>query len=494
MASKKKNILVATIGTRDLMFQATSGIWYNVGNDRLRENESITEKLEVIYDLNLSETTTYRDLTKHLLENRDRYIDRLKPVIIGKLLAEESQQIKQLYLIGTDQLSEVTQRTSDTIHTCHLIKNWAEKKYGISTTIIPLGQDGTSPANFEATFAWWRKTWNTVIDASNGPDIWLGLTGGVGQTSESGRISGLSLYGERIQFFEFHQNNRKNQAGNNSEYSGPFLGTNYLWDRTRQQALGMIDRFDYAGAKELLEPYFDTRNLGGVANLLRAGIAWNRGEFQDFLDEAKSILTIDRQQQGQHWWWMAYEQAYLAVVRLSQNNIAEAMLHSFRSIEGGLLEWAKATLGDNFVDDGKDSPIVLDSILDSHPNLRAIFKSKDKEKTERGEIEARALWMPISVQKAILKQILPTALKGDFKYFWSDDCKKTRNGLSHRLGGISEVELFKAWGDDIQDRTQWQSRILACLNILTRNSFSTLNQASLFARVHDQIRKSIEES
>jgi hypothetical protein len=492
MASKKKNILVATIGTRDLMFQATSGIWYNVGNDRLRENESITEKLEVLYDLNLSETTTYRDLTKHLLENRDRYLDRLKPVIIGKLLAEESQQIKQLYLIGTDQLSEVTQRTSDTIHTCHLIKNWAEKKYGISTTIIPLGQDGTSPANFEATFAWWRKIWNTVIDASNDSEIWLGLTGGVGQTSESGRISGLSLYGERIQFFEFHQNNRKNQAGNNSDYSGPFLGTNYLWDRTRQQALGTIDRFDYAGAKELLEPYFHTKNLGDVATLLRAGIAWNRGEFQDFLDEARSILT--EQQQGQTWWWMTYEQAYLAVVRLEQNNVAEAMLHSFRSIEGGLLEWAKANLGDNFVDDGKDSPIVLDSILDNYPKLRAIFRSKDAGKRARGEIETHALWMPISVQREILKKFLPTALEGDFKYFWSDDCKKTRNGLSHRLGGISEDELFKAWGDDIQDRSQWQSRILACLNILTEKSFSTLNQASLFARVHDRIRKSIEES
>jgi hypothetical protein len=494
MVSKNnQNIFVATIGTRDLMFQSTSGIWFNVGNDRLRENETITEKIEVIYDLKLSETTTYRDLTKHLLENQDQYLDRLKPVIIGKLLADKSQQIKQLYLIGTDQLSEVTQRTSDTIHTCHLIKNWAEQKYGISTTVIPLGQDGTSPANFEATFAWWRKTWNTVIDASNNAEIWLGLTGGVGQTSESGRISGLSLYGERIQFFEFHQNNRKNQAGNNSEYSGPFLGTNYLWDRTRQQALGMIDRFDYAGARELLESYFDTRNLGDIANLLRAGIAWNRGEFQDFLDEAKSILTTDQQQQSQTWWWMAYEQAYLAVIRLEQNNVAEAMLHSFRSIEGGLLEWAKANLGDNFHDNQRDSPIIFKSVLESHSSkkLREAFKNR---KIDGGELEPHVLWMLISVQREILKVSLPAALAGDFKYFWSDDCKKIRNRLSHRLGGMSEPELLQAWGEDLQNRSQWQSRLLGCLNILTGQSFSTLDRASVFDKVHNQIRRSLKES
>jgi hypothetical protein len=87
---------------------------------------------------------------------------------------------------------------------------------------------------------------------------------------------------------------------------------------------------------------------------------------------------------------------------------------------------------------------------------------------------------------------LPATLGGDFEYFWSDGCKKIRNRLSHRLGGISEQELLSAWGADLQDRSQWQSRILACLNILTGQSFESLQQASLFANVHDRIRRSIE--
>jgi hypothetical protein len=36
-----KATLVATIGTRDLMFQIKSGLWYNVGDDRMQDGEII---------------------------------------------------------------------------------------------------------------------------------------------------------------------------------------------------------------------------------------------------------------------------------------------------------------------------------------------------------------------------------------------------------------------------------------------------------------------
>ena len=484
-------ILVATIGTRDLMFQISSGLWYNVGD--------FSERLQVIDDLGLEKEINHRDLTKYLSDRLDQYLDRIKPVIMGKLLTEKATEIKHLYLIGTDQLPIIKERQKDTIYSCQILTAWVEKNLNIPTRTISLGQGGTDPSNFEAMFEWWRKTWRREIQPDRDLEIWLGLKGGVGQTSEAGRITGLSLYGDsprerlrqRIKFFEFLQDQRNNQAGEPSEYTGPFLGTNYLWDRTQQQVLGLLDRYDYAGAKELLAPHFATRNLGTVADLLEAGIAWNRGEFKDFCDRAKPILTPEQQQQGQTWWWMAYEQAYLAVVRLEQNNVAEAMLHSFRALEGGLLEWARANLGEHFRDNGKDSPIVLSSILETHPKLKGSFKNR---KIDGGELEPHVPWMPISVQRAILKVSLPAAVTGEFECFWSDGCKNIRNRLSHRLGGISEPELLSAWGADLQDRSQWQSRILACLNILTGQSFASLHQASLFATLHDRIRRSIESN
>ena len=366
-------ILVATIGTRDLMFQISTGLWYNIGDDRMQDGDIIGEQAEVISDLNLGKIN-YRDLTKYLYDAGDQYLDRIKPVILGKLLIEQAAQIDRLYLIGTDQPESIRQRDKDTIHSCGLIKAWVEKNYQIDTTIIPLGSDGTNPANFEATFEWWRNTWRNNINPPLDVEIWLGLKGGVGQTSESGRISGLSLYSDRIKFFEFHQNQPKNQAGNPSDYTGPFLGTNYLWDRTQQQALGLLDRFDYAGAEELLKPYFQTKKLGAVPNLLKAGIAWNRGEFESFLKYASATNALDGlREQSQAWRWMAYEQAYLAVVRLEQNNTSEAMLHSFRAVEGGLFEWAKSTFPDDIKDVHKGFPQVLNSILIKHEKLKSVF-------------------------------------------------------------------------------------------------------------------------
>ncbi len=57
-------------------------------------------------------------------------------------------------------------------------------------------------------FQWWRKTWKEKITIKPSQPIWVCLKGGVGQTSEASRISGLSLFGDRINFFEFKQNTK----------------------------------------------------------------------------------------------------------------------------------------------------------------------------------------------------------------------------------------------------------------------------------------------
>lgn len=480
-------ILIVTIGTRDLMFQISSGTWYNVGNNQVQGTNIITEHIEVTEDLK-PQQTTQRGVTKYLQEHQNQYLDRLKPVIIGKLLSEQASQIEKLYLIGTDQHPPVPQKIidKDSIHSCEIIKSWVEINYKISTTIITIGPDGINPANFETMFEWWRKQWRTKIKPTADTEIWLGLKGGVGQTSEAGRISGLSMYGDRIKFFEFHEDEAKNQAGQPSDYSGPFLGTNYLWDRTQQQVLQLIGRSDYAGAQELLQPYQKSKKLGVLPYLLQAGTAWNRGEFESFLKlaNANNGLTTSQRQQSQFWWWMAYEQAYLAVIRLQQNNTAEAMLHSFRAVEGGLLEWAKSAFPNDVIDVINGFPQVKDSILTEQPKLRSAFNHA------KGNYQ-HAQWRG-TLRQRILEITIPNARQADFKQFWSDDCQSQRNELSHRLGGIAQEDVFRAWGRDIHNQTQWENRILTCLNILTGQSFTTLNEASLFAKVQERVKESIK--
>lgn len=45
-----KNIFVATICTRDLMFQVSSGEWFNLGDNQMRDN-IISEQSEMVSDL-----------------------------------------------------------------------------------------------------------------------------------------------------------------------------------------------------------------------------------------------------------------------------------------------------------------------------------------------------------------------------------------------------------------------------------------------------------
>lgn len=485
----QQSILVATIGTRDLSFQITSGEWYNVGDDRIQNGAIIGEQAEVLSDLGFAEKS-YRDLTQYLLENIDQYRERVKPIIFGKVFLEQGRTISQVYLIATNQQEGIREREKDTIYSAEIIKSWLMDNFKHLTsekiTIIPLGEDGTNPSNFEEMFRWWSRVWRNQIRVKN-QLVWVCLKGGVGQASEAARVSGLSLYGDRIQFYEFKANPVKNYQGVPSDYTGPFLGTNYLWDRTQQQCLKLLERFDYDEVSDLLEPYFeqDPENFGCLRNLVKAGIQWNQGNFKDFFRCSESILNPPQQNQGNYWWWMGYEQAMLGVVRFKQQNTAEAMLHSYRAIEGTIYLWAIQTFP-NFVQNrGGEYLTISSSILEQYPQIRrqGYFQSSNSE-----QLKGR-------FSEDLIKVAIPSTSKSqDFIAFWSS-ARTMRNQLSHRLGGLTEYELFLAWKVDRQQdcESSWKKRVLTCLNTLTNQSFTSLEGATLFMRVHNYLISKIKQ-
>ena len=306
----------------------------------------------------------------------------------------------------------------------------------------------------------------------------------MGQTSEAARISGLSFYGDRIQFFEFKENTRANRNGIPSDYSGPFLGTNYLWDRTQKQALKLLESYDYTEAYDLLEPYFQqpSANFGAIPNLLKAGKLWNQGQFEGFLSLAKSSTQISSVE-GRL--WMAYEQAYLGVIRLKQMNTTEAMLHSYRAIEGLLYWWAADSFPDHVQERKNQYPLIKDSILQKYPSLKSHFNRPEPKREVN--LQGRPL-----VEDLLNAAIPKTATSIDFKAFWGS-AKDARNNFSHRLGGLAKEDIFTAWGNDITNSQQLQKRILNCINLVTKKSFKTLSQASIFSQVHTQVLEAIEK-
>jgi hypothetical protein len=126
---------------------------------------------------------------------------------------------------------------------------------------------------------------------------------------------------------------------------------------------------------------------------------------------------------------------------------------------------------------------IQPSIYNNYPQLERIYK---KAKGKKSKVQWQGQF-----RREVLEAMIPAATGVEFQAFWNS--QEQRNQLSHQLGGISEAEVFGAWGANIQHELQWKLQILTCLNILTGQSFVTLEQASLFAVVQKQAREAIEQ-
>jgi hypothetical protein len=471
MASKnKKNILVATIGTRDLAFQVSSGEWLNVGNDRMND-EQFSHQGQVLLDLSLDPLMNFRELSELLLASWDDYHDRLQPIVLGKLIADEAKNFSHIYLIATDQNEGVKQRVRDTLHAAKIISKWIAAKYAVPTTILLQGTEGDSPANFEQMFAWWQKTWEQIeTDSPEFQHAIVSPKGGVGAFTEAARIVALSRLEQRVRFCDFTEDVAKNIKGEPSPYTVPSRGLNYLWDRKRKEAIELLNRYDYEAVQRLLKSYLPEPQFAEVRSALEAAVYWNQGSFVEFA-KAPGARAKGRSSQ---WWWIGYEVAYLAVIRLRQGHTAEAMFHSFRSVEGLMKEFLL------------------------HKYARHVIGKQKSEQIKKSICQEREF----AGCEYLFDRYPSTFLFGDklvvlFKLARPDfadnrdiqicfgDTKNSRNTLFHGLEGLERQEVFENWGCD--NLEGWQSRVLGCLNFMTGQEFDRLQQASLMSKVHQVI-------
>jgi hypothetical protein len=300
------------------------------------------------------EKSDFRLLSEYLLENWEYYQEQLQPIILGKLLQDEHKHLKQIYLVATDQAELVKYRDKDTLYAAQIIKLWIENHYKVPTKVILQGAEGGNPADFEAMFHWWKQTWQHIAASQEeGMPILLCVKGGVGAFSEAGRVTALSRFGEDTLFYDFIKDDEANCQGKPSEYTIPFKGTNYLWDRKQREALALLQRYDYEAVGRTLKSYYreadasdpNSQLILRVKRLVEAATKWNQGDFQGFV-EALGEFAITRSRQ---WWWTSYEAAYLGATRFKQGNTVEALFHTFRAVEGLMCEWAIYTFPDDVV-------------------------------------------------------------------------------------------------------------------------------------------------
>lgn len=70
------------------------------------------------------------------------------------------------------------------------------------------------------------------------------------------------------------------------------------------------------------------------------------------------------------------------------------------------------------------------------------------------------------------------------------DAFKERNNYFHKLYGLQKEKLFGIW--KAQDSLEWQNNVLECLNFISEERFTSLKDASLMSRVHEQLENALQ--
>jgi hypothetical protein len=228
----------------------------------------------------------------------------------------------------------------------------------------------------------------------------------------------------------------------------------------------LLKSYDYSGVKSVL----------GIQNkeldlLLDSAILWNFAEFKKFNENLMDSIDFPRSSQKVidplNWWLQAYESAYLAVIRLKQGNTVEAMFHSFRAVEG---------LMKKYVEDLHNDPSIAEIELNGKT---IIFHLGNNTKPKKYNSYGFGLYNFLSDYRNIDNTEIDI-------YEFGENVFKERNELFHNLIGLdTALSVFKKW--NTQNEEEWKHRVCGCLNFISGQTFTTLEEASIMPTVHKEL-------
>ena len=299
--------------------------------------------------------------------------------------------------------------------------------------------------------------------------IYVSHQAGTPALSSAVQFVTLTQFGSQVQFLvsnEFHANS-----------SELIPSSTYLLGIRLQEARRLLNRYDYAGLQDVLEQDLSALESAigqKISGLLKCAIFWNQAQFSEFANS----LPHRAPERTQYWWWPAYESAYLAVVRLEQGNTVEALFHSFRAAEGLLSDWAKWRYPDDIEITKKGA---LKAVLKENSQFPTDLKKKLEDKNDGLMLYSNSLF-------DLFRTTHPEAdEQEDVKVVW-EKAQGIRNQQFHRLIGLKEKDVFRAWGTK-ENTVAWQQRILNCLNFIANQQFQSLSEASLMTAIHQELEK-----
>jgi hypothetical protein len=443
----------------------------------------------------------YNDLDFPLLNNFSALL-RDKNIVFSRIIVLLTDQA-HLFTSG-EKIQSYCPHWQDTCTLDTVIKRYfqtfSQKESGIEPEFRILKPDTENP-DIAVERVPGLDDWNYVLklvqkefanlqDLPEDATVYVSHQAGTPAISSAVQFASLARFRTNVKFLVSNEYDR--------ELTRALESSNYLRGIQMLEAQRLLKGYDYAGVKKLLQPYLSLNNDElelRIKSLLAIAVQWNFSEFDDFKKKLekyewdKKDIVAER---FSHWWWVGYEAAYLAVIRLKQKNTVEALFHSFRAVEGSIAEWAKDTYKD-YIDDNGQSLLLKPAILNILPhylnsNVPSVLKPQVRNKL-KDELLAGKLWLYSASLYELLRISKPQWPQNEHISIVWDVAAKRRNQRFHQILGMKELEVCDAW--QTNNSQQWEQRVLGCLNFVSDRDFTSLKDASLMAKVHDELVNAI---
>lgn len=460
------NIWILTIGSSDVQLKPKNN-WKNLfgtGRNQLKPDRGFSPAKDPVYD-RLRVPARVLGVIYSQSQAEQHFHDLVFPLIDNFLSKIQDKLISKIILILSDQSVFSLAERSPQHHvywqdTCTLqpilekyLKNEL-KDYSPNLHIQPLF---LRPISSTKGLDDWDSVLKLVqhefsqLKLPDDVTIYVSHQASTPAISSAVQFTSLAKFGERVKFLV---SNERDAALTR------FLPSSaYLRGIRQQEAKALLKSYDYSGMQKLISPYLDVEHKE-TQILLEAAIQWNYAKFEEFADKLQKSsdqkLVQEAKERSQHWWWTAYEAAWLGVVRLKQENTVEAMFHSFRALEGLAIRYA------------------LNKGLNRHG--KKVFRYLKSQKQKQ--------WKEHSFINKLVNLEEETDLSAEV------DILGRRNTLFHQLSGFTKDNLFDAWNTNEED---WQEVVVECLNFISDQSFASLEDASLMAKVHQELKESIDQ-
>jgi len=456
-------------------------------------------------------------LTFPLLDNFMQLLkDYPAPQVIIVLLTDQST------VFGDRQRKLNSPYWQDTWELKPILQSYfAEKFPDVACEFIPLIPKSKSESldNWDAVLDLVRGNFRNLtiagqpIQVNLDENVYVSHQAGTPAISSAVQFCSLAKFGDRVKFLV------------SNEYTStlpeePLEGSSYLRGIRIQEAKALLDSYNYAGVEALIKDYI--KDSEDVKTLLNAAKNWNVAKFDDFCEYLKCHSSfgseVTDKTKESNWWWIAYEEAYLAVIRKNQDNIVEAFFHSFRAFEYIFAAWSKREFGGDkdHLEEDKGKFSLKKSVLSDSKDyfVKAKFNQNGVPKNDLAKLKCR-----IEADGKVLLDFstihkLFRACRSEYEHycqeieiFWDQKNNKEknisekRNSVFHQIQGMSESDLWDFWDiTSLEESNEskarlWEKKLVGFLNFIILNDFpegfATLEEASLMVKVHQELEKAI---